>query len=626
MPDDEPMPPYLPSSPALLLPLTSDPVSVTSIPKDSSPRGQSYEDYIRFDDGSLLDMKLPEYHHAHFKYEDDELIDYDIDERTSSTDTDEKTGTVNSDIIENRPVNDFVSARSLLARLVVPQLALNISCERYPIPPLPLPDESAPLFEDENAHRPPATTKTAQPRRETPPTKSVAFSEKPETIILDVLSDIIIPANTNPLAETIEGLEYQLPVIKEVLKSHQMLWKPDILSLLEIDNEDEEELVLEFTEDVSETIPNRKLEVMPEESLSSSALVKRNPSRMEIESVQKDTKNFDLAGELQTDHQSKDMIVPEKRKPLEDIMNEAKKRRLPPQHSDHRFSATGSLSSFLGTRLMETNLVLHSNVTEETDAQRDSLVLGTTESDTNVMESKAPSIPALDTPRTIFCSNSHMQQHKSLWRFLETWASDRLNIIYRELEVPILLSTRHAMMVTSLQALTQRPLPGKTGGVKSAIHDQISRLSQGNSFEVLIVLVTTPFSSNEETTMLGFTAFCEDISGDSSCDVEPLYHPDGEAELQSMVAHLIIKYAYDRVDLGLQHEETVSERSLVKAGMNPFAAQGILAQLKDTGNGRPWGLSAFVQMSQHERENRFGNLVGMKMLEDVRKKIGGGNL
>jgi hypothetical protein len=627
MPEDEPLEPYLPSSPALHLPLTSDAVSLTSLPKDSSPRGPSYEAYIPFVDEALLDVKLPEYYLAYFKYEDDELIDYEIDERTTSTVTDEKIGTMNSDKIETRPENDFVSTRSLLVHLAVPQMESYSSSERYPIPPLPLTDGPAHLFEDEKAHQRPTTSKSLQLKREAATTKSVAFSEKFETVIPDVLSGITIPAAIDLPAESVEGPEYQLPVIKDVIKSHQMLWKPDTLSLLKIDDEDEEELVLEFAEDISENIPEKKLEDKPEDNLSSSVLVKCEPLRTEIEGALKDTKTVELADGLQTGHQSKDAIIPEKRKTLEDIINEAKKRRLLPHHSDSRFSATGSLSSFLGTRLMDTNLALHLNVTEETDAQGDILLPGTPEPATNVVESKAPSIPALDTPRTIFFSDSHVQQHKSLWRFLETWASENLSIIYRELEVLILLSPRHAMMVTNLQALTQRPLPGQGGGAKSAIHDQISRLSQKSSFEVLIVLVTTSsFSSNEQNTMPGFTAFCEDISRDSSCDVEPLYRTAGEAELQSMVGHLIIKYAYDRVDLVLQYEETVSERLLVKAGMNPFAAQGILAQLRDTGNGRPWGLRAFVQMSQQERKNRFENLVGMRMLEDVRKKIDGNNL
>lgn len=612
----------------MLLPLTSDPMSVTSIPTNSLPRGRSYKDYIPLENRVIPDVELPEHHPTYLKFEDDELIDYEIDERTSSTVTDEKTGVVSSDLIEPRPENDFISTRSFLVQLTVPALSLYTSSETYSIPPLLLPDQSAPIFEDERAHRRRDTIRPLLSKPEVSPTRSVAFSEKPEILITDVVHGIATPARTGLFSETIEGPKYELPVIEDVVKSHQMLWKPEILSLLKMDDEYDEELMLDFPEDETETLPEKEFDIKPNAICGLPTFVTREHVFTEVNIPEEETANMELADELQINYQEKNKIVLEKRKPLEEFINEAKKMRIDLQKSSMtKFSATGSLSSFLSTRSQNTDLTQKfSDPRADTDTQAKSLVPGTQHADKTTTKTIPPSLPALDRARTIFFSNTHLQQHRSLLRFFKSWASGNLKIIYRDLEVPILLNPKHALILTSLQALMQRPLPGQGGRTMSAVHHQISRLGRESSLDVLTVLVSIPFSSSSNQTLMpAFTAYCEDVSRASNCDIRPWHLPAGEVELHSMVTQLIIKYAFRSSDLVFPDIETKGEGFLVKVGINPFAAQVFLDQLKDKGDGRPWGLNAFMQMSKQEREDRFVSILGKKMLKNVSKKMHPGN-
>lgn len=72
-------------------------------------------------------------------------------------------------------------------------------------------------------------------------------------------------------------------------------------------------------------------------------------------------------------------------------------------------------------------------------------------------------------------------------------------------------------------------------------------------------------------------------------------------------------------------EETHWELFLRRAGLNAFAAQAVLAQLKapdgvDAGSpskAGTFGLTAFVEMGREQRVRRFGMMCGVRLMERV---------
>jgi hypothetical protein len=598
--------------------LTSDTVSLTSLPTESPPRGLAYEDCIQFSQDVPPSFKLPEYHPKYFKYEDDELIDYDAGKTCSSTVTEEKKEK-EDDTPEHMANNDLVPARSLVSHIGVPNLAPYISAHPFPLPSLPVPLGVLSLFQDENLQKRSVTPGPQLQKRATSPTKSVVFSEKLETIVSNILHGVKIPFDLKLLTEDLEGQGYEPQLPKNVIRSHQMLWKPEKLSLLKEDDDEEEELVLDFCAEKYGIEDECKFDIKHEKT---PRLTEVSPN---IEEAYEEPSYDQLP---KKEHEQLPHLLPgadkaaisKKRKSLEEIINDAKRQHVTRAGSISNFSASGSLSSFLGTRQeMPAPHVEESKIPEK---HADVLVPGTPDPVINTDGPGKPYIPALQPPRTIFFSSGYVQVHQSLLRFFEAWASDTLNIIYRDLDSPVLLSPKHAIMMTTIQALTQRTLPGQGSSGKSPIHNQLSILSRNNAFEILIVLVSTPTSAgNNQNTMISFTAYCESISRSSACQTRPMYVPAGEADLHSSVAKLVLEHGFRTEDKVFLDDETKWENFLVKAGMNAFAAQVVLGLLQDDGSGRPWGLRAFVQMDVIEREARFGSIVGRNVMEQVSRAI-----
>lgn len=68
------------------------------------------------------------------------------------------------------------------------------------------------------------------------------------------------------------------------------------------------------------------------------------------------------------------------------------------------------------------------------------------------------------------------------------------------------------------------------------------------------------------------------------------------------------------------HDETLWELFLRQAGLNPVAAQVVLATLKrpdahDFQAEQSWGLRRLVQMKAEERANMFGEMIGRRAVE-----------
>jgi hypothetical protein len=208
---------------------------------------------------------------------------------------------------------------------------------------------------------------------------------------------------------------------------------------------------------------------------------------------------------------------------------------------------------------------------------------------------------------------------------------------HREADFTISPST--GVIFTSLQKLKQKPLPGQPS--ISTIRDTI--VSTATHYERLIILVSEGDKiPTEEGTAVRLLddLDCEaltdlatwSLSLDS--DIQVHYLPGGEAELASWLA-AIFSHLGSSVNRGtrLLQEETMWERWLRIAGLNAYAAQAVLVQLKipDGAGGiavmaqERFGLPAFVEMSAQERVERFAEVLGGAMvLGRVSEGIDGG--
>lgn len=194
-------------------------------------------------------------------------------------------------------------------------------------------------------------------------------------------------------------------------------------------------------------------------------------------------------------------------------------------------------------------------------------------------------------------------------------------------EADVIISPSTGLVMLSLIKAIQRPIPGHKG--KAAVREKIETVSQ--RYERLIILVSQANRMDEslramtESECLGFSDFSGFVAGlDSNAQV--FYVGGGEETLSRWLAYFITTYSYEamKVDSVLIDTETTWELILRRAGMNAFAAQVILSELKE-----PFGVSkddiahrglaAFVNMSPDERYARFGQLLGG---ERVLRRVG----
>ncbi len=107
---------------------------------------------------------------------------------------------------------------------------------------------------------------------------------------------------------------------------------------------------------------------------------------------------------------------------------------------------------------------------------------------------------------------------------------------------------------------------------------------------------------------------------ETSIDVQ--FVGGGDETLSRWLASAIVRYC---LNIDLLPEETYWELFLRRAGLNTFAAQSIIAELKapdgvDAGGPSKaglFGLTAFVEMGREERVARFEQLCGRRVLERV---------
>ncbi|ETI20770.1 hypothetical protein G647_07112 [Cladophialophora carrionii CBS 160.54] len=264
-----------------------------------------------------------------------------------------------------------------------------------------------------------------------------------------------------------------------------------------------------------------------------------------------------------------------------------------------------------------------------------------------------PQLMKLDRCRTVVIETAILQSYASVVNFLETFGGDRLNIVYRDLNKigrdhcvsaapDMILNPTTALILTNLQALSQKGLPGQAAAGQNTVRSRVRNLVK--EYHRVLVAITTPNPNPDGASlqaqvdaMATFTGFCASLCGEDTLAVTPLWvipRPAArtiDEALNKMLWNLICRYAFPETDptMGAQHvvdavaltnEESPWEQFLRRAGLNPMAAQVVLESLRRQGtsegeHARGWSLRELVQMLPEERRAMLTETLGSKMTE-----------
>jgi hypothetical protein len=258
--------------------------------------------------------------------------------------------------------------------------------------------------------------------------------------------------------------------------------------------------------------------------------------------------------------------------------------------------------------------------------------------------------PTFQPPKTktYIIVSSTLLKHRSLIKYLESLLPGGLELVERDFsahntttwmpgsvsrspikssldsEADIIVSPSMGIVITTLQKVKQKPLPGQKA--KSAIRERLELVS--NRYEKLAVYVsegradeaTNSLDANDCIDLGSFAGFASGLS--SSITVQ--FVGGGEETLSKWLASSI---AQNRVagDSSLIEEETHWELFLRRAGMNAFAAQAVISEVKEPDGVNPlspskaglFGMVAFVEMTVQQRIIRFGPICGRGLIERV---------
>ncbi|THX76814.1 hypothetical protein D6D05_05976 [Aureobasidium pullulans] len=197
-------------------------------------------------------------------------------------------------------------------------------------------------------------------------------------------------------------------------------------------------------------------------------------------------------------------------------------------------------------------------------------------------------------------------------------------------EADMILAPGHGILLTTLQKLIQKNLPGQV--TRNVVRERIVQLAR--RYERLIVMVhedragsqQRPLDSRESGEIVSLVNFC----AAQSHEIQVMYIPGDEIALAIWIVASMVRFGLNDPEVQLLQDETSWELFLRKAGMDVFAAQVILIKLKVPDSGpspsdkRQYGLPAFVMMGEAERLRRFGGLFGgEKILRKVSMAIDG---
>ena len=197
-------------------------------------------------------------------------------------------------------------------------------------------------------------------------------------------------------------------------------------------------------------------------------------------------------------------------------------------------------------------------------------------------------------------------------------------------EGDLIVSPACAIICTTIVKINQRPLPGE--GKESYIRRRIRHVAQ--RFESLHVLIEVPGdTSMADLDEVVYSAMNELVLFSASLEgrIAVSLVPGGEENLAKWIGGIVSSYAAETGTMKLLAEATLWETFLQQSGLNAYAAQAILGQLKAVVSDMSaaemeeppgeFGLTAFVAMSRDERIARFESLSGGRRVIELVSRL-----
>ncbi|KAH7395083.1 hypothetical protein DE146DRAFT_615958 [Phaeosphaeria sp. MPI-PUGE-AT-0046c] len=471
----------------------------------------------------------------------------------------------------------------------------------------------------------------------------------------------------------------------EVAASSTQIWKPEGLRILDLDDEEDEIELAEVEEyrDVEILVRKRKL-ILEEESPSvpSKRAMVASQLHSVFPSVQVDKREYGLSS-LEAPISSRCAVVgshPESNQ--RPSASQPTSLQVPAEGRNvlmfGGFSATTALHKFMETRGKDIQ-ALHQNTanagrsahgvqsqilperSKSMSVKQTSITREQSSREQAAVNGMHPRIsasrillPAL--PRNLapcsFIISSIFLQRRHLLRLLEQY--QQAELIYRDYERPhlsideadILLSPSTGLILTTLQQTKQRPLPGQPD--RSPLKERMSKLQK--RYERLIVMISEALSPEmeeqgssrpEDARDKESLTLLHNFAGTLEGEVLVKYVPGGDQALARFIVGEMAAYGlpYGSQDIGDIKPvavETTWEVFLRHVGINPFAAQVIVASLKESfdvklpgvsNSGIPHtvtvaGLSAFLLMGEEMRVKYFQTLMGgSRVLRNVSRVL-----
>ncbi|KAF7579198.1 hypothetical protein PtrSN002B_003028 [Pyrenophora tritici-repentis] len=423
--------------------------------------------------------------------------------------------------------------------------------------------------------------------------------------------------------------------MESIATSAAQVWKREGLRILD-GEEEEENLEPDETRerrDMESLLRKRKLEIEEEAA---------EQYRRQKVSQYDERKDYGYPTQAQQNHYEDEAVSIQHRLPRSQVKPMEYSRERPPASTARRkslqppdgignglmfggFSATTALHKFMETRgkhvesartsTSKTPLIEHcpqsetptlgipskgpSDSTELQAQQTTTEPKETDKSQGQTCEETEPTLPAIPSnlaPCSFVISSTFLQQRGLLKRIEQLYPMAEM--IYRDYTLPhspakeaeMILSPSTGLIFTTLQKVKQRALPGQPdrSQVKESVLELQSRyerlvvvVSEGLSREMEALGSSRPDDSRDQDALKAFEAF----STQAESDVLVQYVRGGEKALANSIVVEMSKYglpygSVDICDIRLVAQETSWECFLRRIGLNPFAAQAIVAWLK----------------------------------------------
>ncbi|KAF1928133.1 uncharacterized protein M421DRAFT_64112 [Didymella exigua CBS 183.55] len=424
------------------------------------------------------------------------------------------------------------------------------------------------------------------------------------------------PSPTIKLTEKLHG-ETEFVKVQAELKtgyvatSANEVWKKDGLRVLDEEEDDEEDGIepadFEEPDDVEAMIRKRKLELQEQDELMEAQHKRRQATAKALRESSQDPRT---AHHRSPGRESRPLPLPlSQHKPVE------KQKNAPTELLFGGFSASTALHKFMETQGKAI-------MTAKADVQTH--------------------IPA--TPNSHITSARNTELSAGLGQSQIESLHPKVELIYRDYTLPhsaaveadIILSPSTGVLLTSLQQIKQAPLPGQVA--RSPVKQRIAALQE--RYERLLVLVseglredsghTRPEDTRDTESLSSLEVFAAQLAGDAVIH----YIRGGEQTLARSIVQNMAKYGLphggqDIGDIKLLAVETTWEVFLRRAGVNPFAAQVIVASLKVPTvvslpasscvmrkTAEAIGLPTFLLMEREDRAEHFQAIMGGRRILD----------